>query len=77
MGRDVFTDYSFKTAATARGIEFERRSDGSRRAKSSVTHEAEQKSRNSGKLDPSVDPAVMVIRRSLPRFEETPDGKFR
>ncbi len=77
MGRDVFTDYSFKTAATAKGIEFESRSDGSRRAKTSVTYEAEQHSRNTGKLDPSVDPAVMVIRRSLPRFEETPDGKFR
>lgn len=77
MGRDVFTDYSFKTAASAKGIEFERRSDGSRRAKSNVTYEAEQSSRDSGKLDPAVDPAVMTIRRSLPRFEETPDGKYR
>ena len=77
MGKDIFTDYSFKTAATAKGIEFESRSDGSRRAKSSVTREAEQHSRNTGKLDPSVDPAVMVIRRSLPRFEETPEGQYR
>ena len=76
MGRDTFTSYSFETAAASKGISFERHEDGTRSAKSRVTHEAEQRSRNTGKLDPAVDPAVMVIRRSLPRFEEQSDGRF-
>jgi hypothetical protein len=76
MGRETFTHYSFDTATASRGISFERDKDGSRRATTRVTHEAEQRSRNTGKLDPAVDPAVMVIRRSLPRFEEKPNGRF-
>ena len=76
MGRETFTHYSFETAVESKGISFERKADGTRRATSSVTREAEQRSRNTGKLDPAVDPAIMVIRRSLPRFEEMPDGRF-
>ena len=68
--------FSFETAARSKGVSFEKKSDGTRRATKSVTHAAEQRSKASGKLDPAVDPAVMVIRRSLPRFEELPDGRF-
>ncbi len=76
MGRPSFTSYDFEEATKSRGIKFETTSDGSRRASKSVTAKAEQRSRNTGKLDPSVDPAVMVIRRSLCPFEETPDGRY-
>lgn len=77
MGRDLFTERSYETASAAKGVSFTRGSDGSRRASKSVTHEAERQSISSGKLDPSVDPAVMVIRRSLPRFEKLGDGRFQ
>ena len=76
MGRPSFTSYDFEEATKSRGIKFETTPDGSRRASKSVTAKAEQKSRSTGKLDPSVDPAVMVIRRSLCPFEETPDGRY-
>lgn len=42
-----------------------------------ATARAEQKARETGKLNPLVDPAEYgVIRRSLPRFEQSDDGLY-
>ena len=72
MGRDEFTYYSFSTATASRGISFETREDGTRRATCSVTHEAEQRSKRSGTLEPAVDPAVMVMGVSLATTSSVP-----
>lgn len=74
MGDIPFTEYDYDRATSSRGISFSKRSDGSRKASKRVTEEAERQSIKTGKLDPAVDPAVMVIRRSLPRFKEVEGG---
>jgi len=64
MGRDTFTRAAYTSAHTA----YVPRSGPS-------TRRAQEEIRRTGKLNPLVDPAEYgVIRRSLLRFEERPDG---
>ncbi len=66
MGRNVFSEVSYKTATRAFVPDH-----------GPTTSRAEQEARVTGKLDPLVDPAGYgVIRRSLPRFEERSDGTW-
>ncbi len=74
MGDIPFTEYAYDRATSSHGISFSKRSEGGRKASKRVTEEAERQSISTGKLDPAVDPAVMVIRRSLPRFKEVGGG---
>ena len=66
MGRDLFTRTSYEAARVAHKVT----------KTSHVTREAEQKAHSTGKLNPAVDPAVDMIRRSLMRFEPKDDGTF-
>lgn len=60
MGKDVFTRDTYKRARETHVPE-----------KGPVTKKAEQQARDTGKLNPLVDPSGYgVIRRSLPRFEQ-------
>ena len=77
MGDKTFTTYDFKKATAARGIRFTERDDGSLRAECDVSRNAKYEASSSKKLHNSVNPAVMVIRRSLPRFAQLEDGTFR
>lgn len=64
MGRNTFTRAAYASAHTAYVP-----------PTGPATRAAEQKAHNTGKLNPLVDPAEYgVIRRSLLRFEERPDG---
>lgn len=66
MGRDAFTRASYASASRMYVP-----------TSGPATRAAEQKARNTGKLDPLVDPAEYgVIRRSLLRFEERPEGLY-
>ena len=66
MGERTFTKEAFTAASKAHT------SGDSRRP---VTETGERQARETGKLNPLVDPAGFgVIRRSLPRFEQRPDG---
>lgn len=77
MGRDTFTEHDFAKATAEKGIVFTERGDGSLRAECDVSRNAKEEAFSSHKLHPSVDPAVMVVRRSLPRFEQLDDGTYR
>jgi len=64
MGRETFTRTAYKRAAASFVPK-----------KGPATAKAEQQARETGKLNPLVDPAGYgVIRRSLPRFEQRGDG---
>ena len=65
MGRSTFSLHSYRETKSALRVP----------DRGPVTTRAEQKARETGKLNPLVDPAEYgVIRRSLVRFEERPDG---
>lgn len=67
MGRDTFTRASYKAATTAYVPH-----------SGPATQRAQEQIRRTGKLDPLVDPAEYgVIRRSLLRFEQQPNGLFK
>ena len=76
MGREKFTTYDFDSTLRSKGISYSSDDSGHRHVHTRVTAEAEQHVRKTGRPRPSVDPAVMTIRRSLPRFDELPDGRF-
>jgi len=64
MGRDVFSRELYTRSVAAHAPK-----------EGPVTARAEQKARETGKLNPLVDPSGYgVIRRSLPRFEQREDG---
>lgn len=66
MGRSTFSIASYQAAATQHVP-----------SRGPATQRAYEKAINTGKLDPLVDPAgYNVIRRSLLRFIERPDGLF-
>ncbi|MDO4611988.1 MAG: hypothetical protein Q4B29_00795 [Candidatus Saccharibacteria bacterium] len=76
MGKNIFTHYSYAAETKKREISFEHSSSGEVRASKTVAEKARQQATETNKLDPSVDPAVQAIHRSLIRFE--PHGeKFR
>lgn len=78
MGHEIFSSYDYESSMSSRGVSYssteERRSS---KPKTDVTSAARQKVRETGKLDPAVDPAIDSIRRSLIRFEATEDKKWR
>lgn len=64
MGKTVFTRSTYRTARASAGVTSER----------NVTKRAEQRARETGKLDELVDPAGFgVVRLSLPRVEQKED----
>lgn len=63
MGKRTFSMDSYSETRAARGITSD----------AHVTRKAEQEAKHTGKLDPSVDPSVDVIRRSLLRFNRHGD----
>ena len=78
MGHEIFSSYDYASSMSSRGVSYS--SDEERRSskpKTDVTSEARQRVRETGKLDPAVDPAIDTIRRSLIRFEPTKDKKWR
>ena len=78
MGHEIFSSYDYTEHMSSLGIFYD--SDEERRSgrkKTDVTSAARQKVRETGKLDPAVDPAIDTIRRSLIRFEATEDKKWR
>ncbi|GHU09703.1 hypothetical protein FACS189431_8180 [Alphaproteobacteria bacterium] len=64
MGARTFSVSSYREARVSRGVVEDEH----------VTRVAEQTARETGKLKPTVDPSVDVIRRSLLRFNQTDDG---
>ncbi len=66
MGRITFNTGGYQTATRSLGVPAR-----------DVTRAAEREFRDTGRLDPLVDPAGFgLIRRSLMRFEQRPDGLY-
>lgn len=67
MGRDVFSKVDYQQT-TSRFVP----------SSGSATSRGEEEVRNTGKLNPLVDPSENgVIRRSLPRFRQVPSGAYQ